>query len=67
MNRKLRGALRSRTMRIALVVELLAVVQMHSEALSAYLTPPQLGLVLLLIGLAIRWGRWMTDRPLDER
>lgn len=59
--------LKSKTMRFALAIEFLGVLEMNTGFLSQHLTPTQMGVVLILIGFGIRAFRLMTTMPVSEK
>lgn len=63
----LKQILKSKTMRYALIIEFLGVLEMNTAFLSQHLTPTQLGIVLILIGFGIRFFRHLTTMPLTEK
>lgn len=63
----LQKIMKSKLMNLALVVEILAVIQLNADFLSTILTPNQFGWVMLIIAMLIRIFRVYTDRPLSEK
>ncbi len=67
MNRKLRGALRSRTMWLGLALTLAGAAQAHLYVFQAYLTPQGQGWLTMAAGVAVAALRWATTLPLDDK
>lgn len=59
--------LKSKAMTLALVVEILGVLQLNADFLSTLLTPAQFGWVMLAIGVAIRAIRIYTTGPISDK
>ena len=63
----LKQALKSKTIRVALIVELLGVLQLNADFLSTMMSPAQFGWVMLGIGLAMKMLRVVTTTSLGEK
>ena len=59
--------LKSRTIRFALVLEILGVIQVNADFLSTVMTPAQFGYVMLGVGIAIKLLRFVTTTPMTEK
>ncbi len=59
--------LKSKTMRAALALEILGVVQINADFLSTVMTPAQFGWVMLGIGVLMKILRAMTTSSLGDK
>jgi len=59
--------LKSKTMLVALALEILGVVQLNADFLSTVMTPAQFGYVMLGIGIVMKILRMMTTTSLGEK
>lgn len=63
----LKQILKSKMMYLALLLEILGVIQLNADFLSTLLTPAQFGWVMLGIGIAVRVLRMMTTTSIGEK
>lgn len=59
--------LKSKTILVALALEILGVIQLNADFLSTLMTPAQFGWVMLSIGVAMTVLRAMTTGSLGEK
>jgi hypothetical protein len=57
----------SKTMWLALVVEILGFLEASQDLLSTFLTSKQMGILLIAIGISIRILRFVTTQPLADK
>lgn len=63
----LKQILKSKMMFLALLLEILGVIQLNADFLSTVMTPAQFGWVMLGIGVAVRVLRMMTTTSIGEK
>ncbi len=63
----LKQFLKSKTIIAALLIEILGVIQLSSDFLSAVMTPAQFGWVMLGIGIAMKVLRALTTQSLGDK
>lgn len=59
--------LKSKTMLIALAIELLGVIQLNADFLSTVMTPAQFGWVMIGIGVAMKVLRSVTTTAIGDK
>lgn len=59
--------LKSKTILVALALEILGVIQLNADFLSTVMTPAQFGWVMLSIGVVMKVLRAMTTGSLGEK
>lgn len=67
MRRKLKGAMRSKTMWLALAVTVLGVVYDNFSYVQNIIDPRLYGVILITIGCVLAILRFLTTLPLDEK
>ena len=67
MRRKLKGAMRSKTMWLALLVTVLGVVYDNFSYVQNIIDPRLYGVILITIGCVLAVLRFLTTLPLDEK
>ena len=67
MRRKLKGAMRSKTMWLALLVTVLGVVYDNFSYVQNIIDPRWYGVILITIGCVLAVLRFLTTLPLDEK
>ena len=63
----LKQALKSKTIQVALAIELLGVLQLNADFLSTVMSPAQFGWVMMGIGFAMKILRTVTTTSLGEK
>lgn len=59
--------LKSKLMNLALLVEILGVIQLNADFLSTILTPAQFGWVMIAVGVLIRVFHVYTTGPISSK
>ena len=67
MSPKLRGALRSKTVWLGLLLGLTGIVQANEAVFQQYLTPEAQGWFTVAVGGVVVLLRFLTTLPLDEK
>ena len=67
MRRKFKGAMRSKTMWLALAVTVLGVVYDNFSYVQNIIDPRLYGVILIIIGCVLAVLRFLTTLPLDEK
>jgi len=63
----IKQALKSNTMKYALIIDALAVIQLNAEELRAAIPAEYYGYLLIAVGIGIKYFRYITTKPLDEK
>jgi len=63
----IKKALKSKTMRYALIIDCLAIIQINAEELRAAIPAEYYGYFLIAVGIGIKYYRYKTSEPLDAK
>ena len=63
----IKQALKSKTMRYAFIIDALAVIQINAEELRAAIPAEYYGYLLIIVGIGIKYFRYITSKPLDAK
>lgn len=67
MKKLITRILHSKTMWLALLIEILGFLQASQDLLSSFLTSKEIGIFLICVGVAIRILRFVTTQPLANK
>jgi len=63
----IKQALKSSTMKYALIIDILAIIQINAEELREAIPAEYYGYLLIGVGIGIKYFRYITTQPLDEK
>lgn len=63
----IRQSMKSKTMRYALIIDLLAIIQINAEELRAAIPAEYYGYFLIAVAFGIKYYRYKTDSSLQEK
>jgi len=58
---------KSKTMRYAFIIDVLAIIQINAEELRAAIPVEYYGYLLIFVGIGIKYMRYITNEPLDAK
>jgi hypothetical protein len=67
MKAPIKKALKSNTMKYALIIDILATIQLNADELRAAIPPEFYGYFLIAVGIGIKYFRYITKDSLDDK